>query len=84
MGFLEDIVLKLLLGILLIALAVMCLGGASALVDSTYFEYKAFDAIAACETKRMDYRRKSFSTNVVCIPAYRQTKNDTLSINLNK
>jgi hypothetical protein len=53
-------------------------------MDVFYFNYKAFDAVTACEVKRMEARRKFLSTHVVCVPAYRGTRNDTLSINLNQ
>ena len=46
----------------------------------TYHERKAFDAITACEAKRMEARRQVLSSRVVCIPAYRATKSDTLTV----
>ena len=41
---------------------------------------RSFDARMACATKRQDYDRQMFTTRVVCIPAYRATKSDTLTV----
>lgn len=49
-------------------------------VDSVY-AVKAERAVVACEAKRMEGRRLSFSASVTCVPAARGTKNDTLTIN---
>lgn len=48
-------------------------------VDSVY-GIKAQPAQYACEAKRMDYRRVSFSTTVICVPRSLDTRNDTLTI----
>lgn len=54
---------------------------AALLVDWLYYSRRAFDAVVACEAKRMEPRRLSFTSNVTCVPAYRATKNDTLQVN---
>lgn len=51
------------------------------MVDWLYYDRQAFAATTACEAKRMEARRQTFSANVVCVPAYRGTKNDTLQVN---
>ncbi len=38
----------------------------------------------ACYEKRMDAKRVSFTTDVICVPGTIQTKNDTLTVNMNK
>ena len=49
-------------------------------MDAVYYGRKAFAATSACEAGRMQARRKVLSTDVVCIPAYRTTKADTLTV----
>lgn len=51
------------------------------IVDSFYAR-SAFEETAACSAKRMTSARKSMTTNVICVPAYRDTKNDTLTVNV--
>lgn len=41
---------------------------------------RAEPARYACEAKRMDYRRYSFSSTVICVPKALDTRNDTLTI----
>jgi predicted histidine transporter YuiF (NhaC family) len=72
------------LGCLLVILALGVAGilgwaGATA-VDSIHYERAAFAAITNCTSKRMDAQRKFLSTTVVCVPAYRGTKSDTLTL----
>lgn len=54
---------------------------AAVLVDWLYYHRQTFSARVACEAQRMEPRTKSFSTEIVCVPAYRATKNDTLQVN---
>lgn len=55
------------------------LGLGFVVIDIVY-ERLAFVSITACEAKRMQPRRQSLSATVVCVPAYRATKADTLTI----
>lgn len=41
---------------------------------------RAEPAKYACEAKRMDYRRYSFSSTVICVPKALDTRSDTLTI----
>ncbi len=50
-------------------------------MDYLFYGRQAFPSIAACEAKRMRALRQPLSVNVVCVPAYLPTKNDTLQIN---
>lgn len=49
-------------------------------IDYGYYHRRAFAAVTACESQRMEARRKAMSTEVVCVPAYRATKADTLTV----
>lgn len=69
----------LLFGLFLTTLATV---GTGALLD-TYYRRNSFTAITACETKRLAARRQFLSTNVVCVPGYVATRNDTTTVNLN-
>lgn len=49
-------------------------------IDEVYFDRVAFVAKTECATKRMESTRKFLTSTVVCIPAYRGTKSDTLTV----
>ena len=57
------------------------IGGLSVIADVTIFERQAFAAISSCHAHRMGHTRKFLSTQTVCVPAYRETKNDTVTVN---
>jgi hypothetical protein len=42
----------------------------------------AFAAETACMVKRQQPVRQTFTTNVICVPASRDTRNDTTTVNL--
>ena len=44
-------------------------------------ESRAQPAMIACQAKRMEPARPWYSTDVTCIPASRDTRSDTLTIN---
>ena len=70
------------IGILLCALfAVVIFAIVAEVADTALFQRRAFTAIASCRAHRMEYQRKYLSTETVCIPAYRETKNDTVTVN---
>lgn len=48
------------------------------LVDTLYFERRAFANITACEARRMEPHRKYLSTHVVCTPI--NTRQDTTTV----
>jgi hypothetical protein len=54
---------------------------AAMLVDG-YTSRAAFAAETACMARRQQPVRQSFTTNVVCVPASRDTRNDTTTVNL--
>jgi len=72
------------IGCLIVAIAIvlaLAVGYAGlAAVDSLVYERRAFAAITSCEARRLESRRKFLSENVVCVPAYRATKNDSLTV----
>ncbi|MGN6206010.1 hypothetical protein [Humibacter sp.] len=51
------------------------------LVADSVQSYRAFDAIAACQTQRMEPVRRNLSTKVVCVPI--NTRQDTTTVNVN-
>jgi hypothetical protein len=44
------------------------------------FRVKAEPAAIACEAQRMEARRVSFSSNVICVPKARDTRSDTITV----
>lgn len=81
MSFWEDVGLNALLALLVAAIIAVLGAVALMAIDGLYFERRAFVATTACEAQRMQARRKFLSSQVVCVPAYRGTKNDTLTVN---
>jgi hypothetical protein len=72
----SDLILDWSLSALLFAIIALCvLFGADAIAERS-----AFDAVVACEAKRMTAHRQILSSRVVCVPAYRETKSDTLTL----
>jgi hypothetical protein len=59
---------------------VLVIGIFAVLMDAFYYGHQAFPQATACELRRMEARRQVLSSTVVCIPAYRGTKNDTLTV----
>lgn len=76
-----DWVTGALLSVAMLAIGGLAIMGVVVAWDSVHYERQAFVASTACEVKRMEPRRKFLSSDVVCIPAYRGTKNDTLTVN---
>lgn len=62
------------LGGLLCALVV------SLALDGMIFGRQTWAAQIACKQQRGEPERQFFTKNVVCVPAYRGTKNDTLTV----
>lgn len=75
----HDSVPTAIMGILATGLAALVVG----VVLEIFYGRQAFAATTACEARRLEARRQAFSANVVCVPAYRATKNDTTTVNLN-
>lgn len=64
--------------LLLVCLLVLPIVGLT--MDTFYYERNAFSAITACEAQRMEAKRQVLSARVVCVPAYRATRNDSLTV----
>lgn len=71
---------RVFLGLLLSIIIALLVFLAGFLVDAVWFERASFADRVACEARRMEARRQTLSSNVVCVPAYRATKNDTLTV----
>ena len=75
----EEIFFRLILSVVFLGVFILCLAGVAAVGD-TLLERRAFPAIAACHQARQEPLRQFLSTTVRCVPAYRATKNDTLTV----
>ena len=75
----EDMMLRALMALCVGAMAGLLLGLGAFGVDKL-IAVRAEPKVIACEAKRMDYRRVSFTTDVTCVPRSLDTRNDTLTI----
>lgn len=77
MYFFSDVVDNLLgLGVVLV-IAAVALGFTAMVVDSVY-AYRSEPQQIACRAKREDYIRRSFTSNVTCVPVL--NKRDTITV----
>lgn len=67
---------ELVIGIFLLGFVALIVGICVDMVQGIRAEPKEY----ACEAKRMSHRRVTFTTDVVCVPSYRDTKADTLTV----
>lgn len=60
----------------------LCCGGwmTAHVIDGIIFERRAWEAQTTCEAKRMEYRRKFFTTTVTCVLV--NTRQDTTTVNI--
>lgn len=66
-------------GLLITIVAALAFTLLALLVDQGY-GVKSEEKQIACYSKRMDAKRVSFTTNVICVPRSLDTRNDTLTV----
>ena len=77
MYYFSDVVDKLFgIGMVLVIVAVVV--GFTAIIVDTVYAYRSEPQQIACRAKREDYIRRSFTTNVTCVPVL--TKRDTITV----
>ena len=78
---LDDLMLSTISAVLILALVFLIAAGGAMAIDAFVLERSAFTQMQNCRVKRMEPVRKFLSTQTVCVPAYRETKNDTVTVN---